>query len=176
MLCTLIFSIKINQLIFYITCAIRIWALPLYLEYLYKNQFYFLTSKPFLIKFITFQKEKLEAKKKTGYKMKNAVWTRIVRQVKLSSGKTFCWGSDEIFWKSCHFSPAKRSSTAKKMKFSIKNFFSKYDQIRSFLWIWSHLLKKSLVENFIFCVVPNKVRLVSSLENSLHYFCSNTSF
>ena len=43
--------------------------------------------------------------------------------------------------------------TAQKMKFPIKNFFSKYDQIRSFLWIWSHLLKKSLMENFIFCVV-----------------------
>ena len=28
--------------------------------------------------------------------------------------------------------------TAQKMKFSIKNFFSKYDQIRSFLRIWSH--------------------------------------
>ena len=34
------------------------------------------------------------------------------------------------------------------MRFSIKDFFSKYDQIRSFLWIWSHLLKKSLMENF----------------------------
>ena len=43
--------------------------------------------------------------------------------------------------------------TAQKMKFSIKNFFSKSDQIRSFLWIWSHLLKKSLMENFIFCAV-----------------------
>ena len=43
--------------------------------------------------------------------------------------------------------------TAQKMKFSIKNFFSKCDQIRSFLMIWSHLLKKSLMENFIFCVV-----------------------
>ena len=31
-----------------------------------------------------------------------------------------------------------------KMKFSIKDFFSKCDQIRSFLRIWSHLLKKSL--------------------------------
>ena len=32
------------------------------------------------------------------------------------------------------------------MKFSIKDFFSKCDQIRSFLWIWSRLLKKSLME------------------------------
>ena len=43
--------------------------------------------------------------------------------------------------------------TAQKMKFSIKDFFSKCDQIRSFLCIWSHLLKKSLMENSIFCVV-----------------------
>ena len=43
--------------------------------------------------------------------------------------------------------------TAQKMKFSIKDFFSKCDQIRSFLRIWSHLLKKSLIENFIFCAV-----------------------
>ena len=41
----------------------------------------------------------------------------------------------------------------KKMKFSIKNFFSKSDQIHSFLRTWSHLLKKSLMKNFIFCAV-----------------------
>ena len=41
----------------------------------------------------------------------------------------------------------------KKMKFSIEDFFSKYDQIHSFLWIWSHLLKKLLMKNFIFCAV-----------------------
>ena len=40
--------------------------------------------------------------------------------------------------------------TAQKMKFFIKDLFSKCDQIRSFLQIWSHLLKKSLMENFIF--------------------------
>ena len=33
----------------------------------------------------------------------------------------------------------------------MKNFFSKCDQIRRKLRIWSHLLKKSLVTNFIFC-------------------------
>ena len=37
------------------------------------------------------------------------------------------------------------------MKFSIKDFFSKCDLIRSFLRILSHLLNKSLTENFIFC-------------------------
>ena len=40
--------------------------------------------------------------------------------------------------------------TAQKLKFSIKDFFSKCDQIRSFLGIWSPLLKKSLMENLIF--------------------------
>ena len=39
------------------------------------------------------------------------------------------------------------------MKFSIKDFLSKCDQIRRKLWICSHLLKKSLIENFIFCAV-----------------------
>ena len=45
----------------------------------------------------------------------------------------------------------------KKMKFSIKDFFSKCDQIRRKLRIWSHLLKKSLMENFIFCAVMSGV-------------------
>ena len=35
----------------------------------------------------------------------------------------------------------------------IKDFFSKCDQIRNFLRIWSHLLKKCLMENFIFCAL-----------------------
>ena len=40
--------------------------------------------------------------------------------------------------------------TAQKLKFSIKDLFSKYDQIWSFLGVWTHLLKKSLMESFIF--------------------------
>ena len=44
-------------------------------------------------------------------------------------------------------------NTAQIMKFSIKNIFSKYDQIRRKLQIWSHLLKKSLMENLIFCAM-----------------------
>ena len=43
------------------------------------------------------------------------------------------------------------SSTAQKMKFSMKYFFSKCDQIRRKLRIWSH-------ENFIFCAPWNKLR------------------
>ena len=51
------------------------------------------------------------------------------------------------------------------MKFSIKAFFSKYDQIRSFLRIWSHLLKKSLMKNLIFHLVKK-----SLMENFI--FCA----
>ena len=42
---------------------------------------------------------------------------------------------------------------AQKMKFSIKDLSSKCDQIRRKLRIWSHLLKKPLMYNFIFCAV-----------------------
>ena len=40
--------------------------------------------------------------------------------------------------------------SAQKNEFSIEDFFCKCDQIRSILGIWSHLLKISLMENFIF--------------------------
>ena len=43
--------------------------------------------------------------------------------------------------------------TAQKIKFFIENFFSRCDQICSFLQIWSHLLRKSLMENLIFQAV-----------------------
>ena len=46
--------------------------------------------------------------------------------------------------------------TAQKVKFSIKDFFSKCGQIRRKLRFWSHILKKSLMENFIFCTVNHK--------------------
>ena len=39
------------------------------------------------------------------------------------------------------------------IKFFIKDFFSKCDQIRNFLWILSHLPKKFLMENLFFCAV-----------------------
>ena len=43
--------------------------------------------------------------------------------------------------------------TEQKKKFSIQDFFSKYDQIYGKLRIWSHSLKKSVMKNFIFCAV-----------------------
>ena len=39
------------------------------------------------------------------------------------------------------------------MKFFFIDYFSKCDQIRKKLRIWSHLLQKSWMENFIFCAV-----------------------
>ena len=79
--------------------------------------------------------------------------------------------------------------------FSFKNFLSrctkyevskcKSDQLRSFLQIWLHLLKKSLIEKFIFCAA-SKVRrrnlgfyqtLTMELfcDNSYWLFIANTS-
>ena len=54
----------------------------------------------------------------------------------------------------CTLPPAQVGlTTTQKMNFSIKDFFSKFDQIHRKLRIWSHLLKKSLMEKFIFCAV-----------------------
>ena len=41
-------------------------------------------------------------------------------------------------------------NTVQKIKFSITGFFVRCNQIHSFLQIWSHLLKKSVMENLIF--------------------------
>ena len=46
----------------------------------------------------------------------------------------------------------KNNSYCTEIKFSIKDFFSKCDQIRRKLRILSHLLKISSMENFIFLV------------------------
>ena len=48
-----------------------------------------------------------------------------------------------------------RFDAAQKMRFSINDFFTKCDQIHRKLQIWSHLLKKSLMGNFIFGAVWN---------------------
>ena len=68
-----------------------------------------------------------------------------LRRCQISMMKFF---SCQLFPQFCRLA---ESYTAQNMKFSIKEFFSKCDQICSFLRIWSDLLKKSLIENFIFC-------------------------
>ena len=45
--------------------------------------------------------------------------------------------------------------TAQKMMFPIKDFFSKRDQIRRKVWIWSHLLKKSFGKLYFLCSDSN---------------------
>ena len=57
-------------------------------------------------------------------------------------------------------------TTVQKMKFSIMDFFSECDQIRSFLRIWSHLLKKFLMENVIFCAVHSNINDSAFFEKS----------
>ena len=48
----------------------------------------------------------------------------------------------------------------KKMKFSIMYSFNKFGQINSFLRIWSHLLKKSLMKSFIlFAMNYNDIKM-----------------
>ena len=58
------------------------------------------------------------------------------------------------------------------MKFTITDFSSKCDQIRWKLQIWSHLLKKSLMENFIFCAVPFIYSKIECLRFSFKYCLS----
>ena len=65
-----------------------------------------------------------------------------------------CFFISNTFMSNTRFKLAKiKQMLSTKLKFFIKDFFSKCDQICSFLWIWSHLLKKSFMENFIFCAV-----------------------
>ena len=84
----------------------------------------------------------LKYSKHVGYRDYLGKWIVLYREVSYMHLKML-----EVSW-------LKVILTAQKLTFFIKSFFSKFDQIRSFLWIWSHLLKKSLMENFIFCAVP----------------------
>ena len=74
-------------------------------------------------------------------------WVRFFEQICIVKWviffASFCWLWD--YWL--------ENLTAQKMKFPIKGFFSKCDQIRRKLRMWWHLLKKSLMEKFIFCAV-----------------------
>ena len=63
--------------------------------------------------------------------------------------------------------------TAQKMRFSIKDFFSKCDQSRRKLRIWSDLLKKSLMEHFIFWTV---LTLSINSEQNVNWNCKNHKY
>ena len=100
------------------------------------NQWYFSLSHNF-----TTQKWLNGSPKKLGFILHLSYTTKSSIIDQTNGTRTF----PKLFINICAF-----VSTAQKMNFSIKNFFSRYDQILSFQRIWSHLLKKSLMENFIF--------------------------
>ena len=52
-----------------------------------------------------------------------------------------------------------------KNEVSIKDLFSKCDQIHRKLRIWSHLLEKLLMENFIFCAVVFRKTITDQRKN-----------
>ena len=60
------------------------------------------------------------------------------------------------------------SDTAQEMKISIKDFFSKCDQIRRTLPIWSHLLIKSMMENSFFEQCRSVESFIVPLMSSIH--------
>ena len=68
--------------------------------------------------------------------------------------------------------PVGKSSahTEQKLNFSIKDFFNKCDLIRRKLRIGSHLLKKSLMENFIFGAATVASIIWSTQSNDREYF------
>ena len=70
-------------------------------------------------------------------------------------------------------------SCAQKMMFFSKDFFTKCDQIRTFLWVWSHLLKKSSQKTSFLCSAVSNLEIGSSIrkmmiiELSIHTSCKN---
>ena len=59
------------------------------------------------------------------------------------------------------------TSTAKKVNFSSKDFLNKGDQIHRKLRIWSHLLKKSLMQNFIFLYSADSTNEMSNISDDV---------
>ena len=63
----------------------------------------------------------------------------------------------------------RRTTLPSKKKFFITGLFSKYDQMRSFLQIWSHLLKKAVIVNFFFCAVSSDLNRI----HATHHWMNN---
>ena len=77
----------------------------------------------------------------------------------------------ENIW-SRHDMKYKFSPNTAQNKFSIKDFFSKWDQIYRKLQIWSHLLKKSITErfNFFFCAVKDAIQGIMLISDIVNFF------
>ena len=66
--------------------------------------------------------------------------------------------------------------TAQKKKFFIKEFFSKCDQIRRKLQIWSHVLKKSLMKNFFLQCFEDKNNMQTEISVSVSNLFHTNAF
>ena len=73
-----------------------------------------------------------------------------------------------VFLRQTHL--IKTCITAKKENFSIKYLFIKCDQIRRKLRIWSHSLKKCLMENFIFSCIVWERKETKQVKSPKHKF------
>ena len=60
-----------------------------------------------------------------------------------------------------------KKTLIQKIKFSIKDFFSKCDQIRSFLWIWSHFFEKIVNGKLHFLCRASPALITLQIETSL---------
>ena len=78
----------------------------------------------------------------------------------------------------CNSINAPFNRTAQKKKFSVKDFFGKCDQIYRKLKNQSHLLKKPLVENLLFCSVcySQKSSFLKLNRNNQNVQCAKNLF
>ena len=90
--------------------------------------------------------------------------------IKLYVSVSYFLGPQPLYHSNIHQIISYDTDNAQKVKFSIKDFFSKCDQIRRKLRIWSYFLKKSLLENFIFCAVW----LFTIISSEFNYFFTRT--
>ena len=98
--------------------------------------------------------------------------TSIIFQSTLATTIFFSLNYRDLSWNISRFIIViYKYSHCTKNNIPLKDFFSKRDHIRRKMWIWSYLLKKSLMENFIFCAV-----LVSSCIALLTVALSDNNF
>ena len=93
--------------------------------------------------------------RKIRFSVKVDFWLRFFKTQQITSGKNII----QKITGQGKGSPS--PSTPWKIKLFSKDSSSKCDEIRSFLWVWAHLLKKSSMENF--CSVPYACTLSSSI-------------
>ena len=84
--------------------------------------------------------------KNNGLEKLSQSWKFRMVELTLSGMYMYLWTSWKIAVKNILRFILTLANFAQKIKFSVKDFFSKCVQVRSFFWIWSHLLKKFLME------------------------------